>query len=398
MGEPIVVDLGSKDIKAGFAYGWPSEEEPRLVSTRAAAAPAAPLEQVTPTAATVSPDARGANASDLSSSAPLTVHPVQRGVVTNWDALEALLHYSLYEQLGWAEGGEAGLLVVEPILTSRDERERLAQLAFEVFNVTGYLATDAAVASLYAAGRTSGLVVDLGHDKIDVAPVVEGAVQASAARRLPYGGRQLTAHLGGLLARRPGGGPPPPPAAAELLKLACLRVAPSAEAAQAEMEAAAAAPATHTLPDGQTFSVGGEGVAAGEALLAPALLGLDLPPLAEAVYAAGQAPWVQGEREARKVVAEGVLVCGGGAGAAGLGERLLAELRRLAHPAAPPGLCPLPDYLPAHTAQRAAWMGGAVLAKVAFGGGSGPAAQLQQPLSKADYDEMGPAAIHRKCG
>ena len=28
----IVLDLGSHEIKAGFAYGFPSEEEPRLVS------------------------------------------------------------------------------------------------------------------------------------------------------------------------------------------------------------------------------------------------------------------------------------------------------------------------------------------------------------------------------
>lgn len=29
----IVVDLGSQDLKAGYAYGWPNPEEPRLVST-----------------------------------------------------------------------------------------------------------------------------------------------------------------------------------------------------------------------------------------------------------------------------------------------------------------------------------------------------------------------------
>jgi hypothetical protein len=27
----IIVDLGGKDIKAGYASGWPTEEEPRLV-------------------------------------------------------------------------------------------------------------------------------------------------------------------------------------------------------------------------------------------------------------------------------------------------------------------------------------------------------------------------------
>ena len=69
-------------------------------------------------------------------------------------------------QLGWAPGGEGGLLVAEPALTSRVERECLTQLAFEMFNVPGYFSVDQAVASLHAVGKSSGLVVDVGHDKI----------------------------------------------------------------------------------------------------------------------------------------------------------------------------------------------------------------------------------------
>jgi len=28
----IIIDLGGKDIKAGYASGWPTDEEPRLAS------------------------------------------------------------------------------------------------------------------------------------------------------------------------------------------------------------------------------------------------------------------------------------------------------------------------------------------------------------------------------
>jgi len=34
----VVLDLGSLEIKAGFAHGFPNEEEPRLVRRRVAAA------------------------------------------------------------------------------------------------------------------------------------------------------------------------------------------------------------------------------------------------------------------------------------------------------------------------------------------------------------------------
>ncbi len=40
----------------------------------------------------------------------------------------------------------------------------MAQLAFEVFNVSGLFFADEPVLSLYAVGKSSGLVVDIGHE------------------------------------------------------------------------------------------------------------------------------------------------------------------------------------------------------------------------------------------
>ena len=45
------------------------------------------------------------------------------------------------------------------------EREKLTQLMFEEFNVAGLFLADQAVLSLYAIGKLSGLVVDMGHGK-----------------------------------------------------------------------------------------------------------------------------------------------------------------------------------------------------------------------------------------
>lgn len=45
-------------------------------------------------------------------------------------------------------------------------REKLVQLMFEAFNVSGFYVSEQAVLSLYAAGRISGCTVDIGHGKI----------------------------------------------------------------------------------------------------------------------------------------------------------------------------------------------------------------------------------------
>ena len=46
------------------------------------------------------------------------------------------------------------------------DRERLTQLFFEQFNVSALFLCDQAVLSLYALGKTSGTVIDLGHGKV----------------------------------------------------------------------------------------------------------------------------------------------------------------------------------------------------------------------------------------
>ena len=74
----------------------------------------------------------------------------------------------------------------------------------------------------------------------------------------------------------------------------------------------------------------------------------------------------------------------------GLSSRLLREVRALAPVPQPPGLCGVPDYLPEGTLRHAAWMGGAVLARVAF-------SQAGGFITKADYDESGPAAVLKRC-
>ena len=109
--------------------------------------------------------------------------------------------------------------------------------------------------------------------------MLEGLLQPSAARRLPYGGQQLTQHLTRLLAAR--GVSLGSTEAAEQLKRQAIRVAESAEAAQAAAQASE--PPSYTLPDGQQIVLHGEGEALGEALLDPGShLGLDLPPLRRA--------------------------------------------------------------------------------------------------------------------
>ena len=94
------------------------------------------------------------------------------GFVANWDGYEAMLSYIFYKQLGWPQGDEGYTIFTEdPTRASRQGRESLVQALFETFNVRGTFFLDSAVASVYAAGKLSGITVDIGHSGTTVAQV-----------------------------------------------------------------------------------------------------------------------------------------------------------------------------------------------------------------------------------
>jgi len=47
------------------------------------------------------------------------VQPVVRGFVKDWDAMEDLLNYVLYRNIGWEIGDEGQILFTEPLFTPK---------------------------------------------------------------------------------------------------------------------------------------------------------------------------------------------------------------------------------------------------------------------------------------
>jgi len=367
-----VLDPGSHTLKAGYAaYNTPADMEPSVV--------------VPP--CVYDTEAHGeAGQRDAS----LYHRCLHRGVVTNMEQYEALLQFVLYDQIGWPQGDEGNLLYAEPLFTSKAEREDLCQLMFEVFNVSGLFFCDQAVLSLYACGKPTGCVVDIGHGKIDITTVTDGQTNVPSARRLEYGGATQSELLRSLLQRRGCGNLSD--REIEGLKERICAVASCSEEhtrLQAGATGEGGAGELFALPDGQEICVRKEGLMAGELLFAPPseLVGADVPGLAGAVY---NAIVNHHEVSMRRIVYEHLMICGGGSCIAGVQDRLLAESRLLAPPSISPAAVATPDYMPKHTHRYAAWMGGAILAKVVF--------PQSHHMTRAEYDERGPTAMHNKCG
>merc|ERR1712142_1206048 len=89
------------------------------------------------------------------------VYPIEHGIITNWDDMEKVWHHTFNNELRISPD-ESPILHPEAPLNPKANREKMTQISFETFNSPAMYVCIQAVLSLYASGRTTGLVLDIG--------------------------------------------------------------------------------------------------------------------------------------------------------------------------------------------------------------------------------------------
>eukprot|EP00911_Craspedida_sp_UC1_P001858 UC1_evm1s1424 len=136
--------------------------------------------------------------------------PIERGVIRDWDGLNALLTATLS---GGGSGGggrgplgsvteDAPLLFADAITTTDAQRERIAELLFETHERPAVFFAYQPVLGVYSCGRVSSLVVDVGAGVTHAMAVHEGFAFPHTIRRMDLGGDDVTASLHAHLVER----------------------------------------------------------------------------------------------------------------------------------------------------------------------------------------------------
>ncbi|KAK9074970.1 hypothetical protein SSX86_003289 [Deinandra increscens subsp. villosa] len=372
--QPLVLDNGSAVMKAGFGgHDAPKAVFPSIVG------------EPRHTGVMVGMGRKDHYIGDEAQSKRGTLnltYPMEHGIVKNWDHMEKIWHHTFYNELRVAPE-EHPLLLTEASLNPKANREKMTEIMFETFNVPAMHVALTAVLSMYASGRTTGIVLDSGEGVSHAIPIYIGYGLPQSILRLDLAGANITDFLMKILRER--GYELTTSADREIVRDIKEKVAYVALDYEQELKTAknrsSVVDKDYKLPDGNVMTIEAERFSCAEALFKPDLLieMEDVAGIHETVYNS----IMKCNAELWKDLYGHIVLSGGSTMFPGIADRMKKEITALAPSGMDIKVVAAPDR------KISTWIGGSILTSLAT---------FQKLwISKQEYEECGRAIVHKKC-
>ncbi|KAF9101782.1 hypothetical protein BGX27_011336 [Mortierella sp. AM989] len=319
--------------------------------------------------------------------------PIRDGIVDDWATMEALWRHVLFRELGIKRSRNASpVLMVVPTDWTKEEHERITQIFFENFNVPGLYLAEEPLMTLYGCAAVTGLVIDIGHNKTEITPILDTQIQRNAIQTISLAGADFDSYFLGLLkadsqlVREYG----------EPLDLEFARYLKESGVCQVlEKDEKESKNRVQAEYNGKQFTVGNARYKAFEPLFNPDLVGKRVLNIVEAIHAAQ----LGCKAEKRQSLWEAIIITGGSCQVKGLQTRIQGEIENSLTVSENFGefqvrevkFLKIPDYFPAlkDSIVDAGFLGSEIVAKLIF-------PDPRNYINKVDYNESGPSVVHTK--
>lgn len=401
----IVIDNGSGWIKSGFSAGdEPGSVVPSVV-TRAKGSKDRSVLSVGAKAWLE----RNSTTLDLS-------RPCAGGDIADWPGMEALWQHVLVDEVTAPYNIDLStqtiLLTDTPTSSAKvqlGQRQHAAKVMFETYNASGFYMANTAAMTLFATGRTTGVVVDVGESVTSVTAVLDGYSPPEGIYRTQMGAVDIDNYLLEMLKKRKYSMQtyPEKDAVAAKIREKLGYVALDWKAELNKIQANTLC-VPYQLPDGQTIELGSEIVAAPEVLFSPGLanrtnvfVSAPVPSTADSKTFNAPSPATLGQVAVDQLVTNcimsskvntrrdlynNIVLTGGGTMMAGFSERLRKEITASKPKSHVVKLTtsPIPErrWLP--------WLGASILSTL-------PHFNSELRVTRQEYQEIGDDVVRRKC-
>lgn len=360
--ETIVLDNGTGIMKAGFA----GENFPRIILPNVVGYPKF-KKNLEDNKIYVCDDA-------ISRKGMLKLnYPLEHGIVKDWDELE-MVWSMVFNRLN-VDLKDHNMLLTEAPFNPKKNREKMSEIMFEKFQVPSLHIAIQAILSLYASGRTTGVVVDSGDGVTHTVSIYDGFIVDHCNLRTNLAGRDMTEYMARLLMEK--GLYLQNSGEKEIVKKIKEKLCYVSLDFEKELETNFDTN-EYVLPDGQIINVGQERFKCPEALFDPGLLGKELPGIHQLVKTTID----NCDITIRKKLYKNIVLSGGTTTFKKFGDRLEKELVNLVNPNVSVEInSPLKRKF-------TVWLGGSILGSLnSF---------ANFCVTKKEWEESGSSIVHTK--